>query len=155
MSTVPFWEVKSLEQMSDAEWESLCDGCGKCCLQKLQDEDTEEVVFTRIACKLLDADSCRCSDYKNRFEQVTDCLAVRPLTDEKLSWLPSTCAYKLLSEGQTLKNWHPLISGDPNSVIAAGMSMANRCLSELSVPLAEYSLYVIDVDDESGEKTTR
>lgn len=148
MSEPAFWETKSLEQMSDAEWESLCDGCGRCCLQKLQDEDTDEVRFTRVACKLLNTENCQCSNYSNRFSEVADCLAVRPLTAEKLSWLPTTCAYRLLSEGKALKDWHPLISRSAQTVITSGVSMANNCISEENVPLSDYFQHVIKFDNQ-------
>ena len=143
MSDQPFWETKTLDDMSDAEWESLCDGCGRCCLQKLQDEDTDEVHFTDIACKLLDTDSCRCSNYKNRFKEVPDCLSVRPLSEEKISWLPSTCAYRRLASGQELASWHPLISGNALSVVQAGISVSGRCVSETTVPLVEWPSHLI------------
>ena len=111
-----FWETTSLNDMTDAQWESLCDGCGRCCLQKLEDEDSGEVHFTRVSCKLLDTDSCRCTNYSKRFSHVPDCLSLRPLTEEKISWLPDSCAYAKLSLGKPLESWHPLISGDPESV---------------------------------------
>lgn len=147
MSDKPFWQTKSLEQLSDEEWESLCDGCGRCCLQKLQDEDSEEVFFTRVSCVLLDTETCRCSNYNERFSKVPDCLAVRPLTDEKISWLPSTCAYRLLYCGQPLRSWHPLISGTSESVKSAGISVAGQCLSEQNIPLAHYAHHVIELDN--------
>lgn len=146
-----FWEFKSLESMSDQEWESLCDGCGRCCLQKLQDEDTEDVHFTRVACRLLDTSNGRCQDYAHRFAQVHDCLAVRPLTPEKISWLPESCAYKKLSAGLPLENWHPLISGTPESVKTAGISVAGRCVSETQVPVSEYFHHLIDWDKNHKE----
>lgn len=139
-----FWQTKSLDQMSDQEWESLCDGCARCCLHKLEDEDTEEVVFTRVACQLLDTQSCRCSDYSNRFAKVPDCLTIKPLDIQKLSWLPDTCAYRLLSEGKELLSWHPLISGRPDSVIEAGISMSEQCISETYVPLTEFDQHIIE-----------
>lgn len=144
----PFWETVPLEAMSDAQWESLCDGCGRCCLQKLEDEDTGEIWYTRIACRLLDRRSGACGDYVNRFDRVPDCLAVRPLSAQKLSWLPASCAYRRLADGLPLENWHPLISGDPDSVRRAGISVAGRCISEDRVPIAEYSTHVIHWLDE-------
>lgn len=146
----PFWETKSLESMSDEEWESLCDGCGRCCLQKLQDEDTDEVHFTRVACRLLDTTSCRCRDYTNRFEQVPDCLSIRPMTAEKISWLPESCAYRKLSQGDPLEKWHPLISGNPDSVKQAGISVADRCINEMDVPVSEYIYHLISWDNEQS-----
>jgi uncharacterized cysteine cluster protein YcgN (CxxCxxCC family) len=143
MTDQPFWETKTIDVMSDSEWESLCDGCGRCCLQKLQDEDTDEVHYTDIACKLLDTDSCRCSNYKNRFDEVPDCLSVRPLNEEKISWLPSSCAYRRLASGQKLASWHPLISGNPLSVVQAGISVSGRCVPETTVPLIEWPSHLI------------
>lgn len=147
----PFWEVKSLESMSDDEWESLCDGCGRCCLQKLEDEDTNEVHFTRVSCSLLDISSSRCKDYEHRFKKVPDCLSIRPLSAEKLNWLPVTCAYHRLSHGLPLEPWHPLLSGDPKSVKTAGISMANRCVSENDVPVSEYIYHLIYWDNTTDD----
>ena len=100
-----FWETTPLEDMSDAQWESLCDGCGRCCLQKLEDEDTREVHFTRVSCKLLDTESCRCINYAERFQEVPHCLSLRPLSAEKIAWLPESCAYAKLSCGKSLEAW--------------------------------------------------
>lgn len=145
----PFWQTLSLAAMSDAQWESLCDGCGRCCLQKLADEDTGEVHFTRIACRELDAQRSpvRCRHYATRFERVPDCLSVRPLDAEKLSWLPASCAYRRLSEGRGLPPWHPLVSGDPDSVLAAGISVAGQVLREHEVPLHHWPDYVVHLDE--------
>ena len=145
-----FWETKTLENMSDEEWESLCDGCGRCCLQKLQDEDTDEVYLTRVSCRLLDTASCRCKDYTNRLNHVPDCVTIRPLTAEKISWLPESCAYRKLSQGQPLEKWHPLISGTPDSVKQAGISIAGRCISETEVPVSEYFHHFISWDNDPG-----
>lgn len=131
---VPFWQAKTLGEMTRAEWESLCDGCGKCCLLKLQDEQTAEVFFTDVACRLLDTGSCRCSDYPNRKQRVPDCVILRPETLAALGWMPSTCAYRLLHEGRDLPWWHPLVSGDPETVHLAGISVRNRVLSEAELP---------------------
>jgi uncharacterized cysteine cluster protein YcgN (CxxCxxCC family) len=150
MREKPFWETKTLEQMDDTEWESLCDGCGRCCLQKLQDEDTDKVFFTRISCALLNTETCRCTHYQDRFNRVADCLSVRPLTEEKIAWLPDTCAYRLIGNGLPLKHWHPLISGTPDSVKAAGISVAGKCVSESCVPIDQYFHHVIDWDDFSA-----
>ena len=143
---VPFWERIPLEAMSDAQWESLCDGCGRCCLQKLQDEDTGQVHFTRIACRELHPRTSRCRHYSTRFERVADCLSVRPLNEEKLGWLPSSCAYRRLAEGRGLADWHPLVSGDVRSVAAAGISMRGRTLAENAVPLHHWQQHVIEMD---------
>jgi uncharacterized cysteine cluster protein YcgN (CxxCxxCC family) len=148
MTEQPFWETKSLDQMSDDEWESLCDGCGRCCLQKLQDEDTDKVFFTRVSCSLLNTETCRCSQYEERFQQVPDCLSVKPLTDEKISWLPDTCAYRLLHLGEPLPGWHPLISGSCDTVKLAGISVAGLCLSETTVPVEHYLYHLIELNND-------
>lgn len=122
----PFWETKSLSQMTKAEWESLCDGCGKCCLSKLIDDDTDAIIYTSVACRLFDADTCRCSDYANRQQKVSDCVQLTPDNVGEIPWLPKTCAYRLLAEGKPLYDWHPLISGDPMSVHDAGVSVLGR-----------------------------
>lgn len=122
----PFWKTKSLEDMTGPEWESLCDGCGKCCLSKLEDEDTGDIYFTSVACRLFDPDRCRCSDYQNRLSRVSDCVGLTPTNVRTISWLPSTCAYRLVAEGSDLHAWHPLVSGDPQSVHSAGISMRGR-----------------------------
>lgn len=122
----PFWETKSLSEMSDSEWESLCDGCGKCCLAKLEDADTGEIHWTSIGCRLFDEQSCRCSDYDNRIERVADCVRLTPDNVASIVWLPKTCAYRLLAEGKSLPAWHPLVSGDRESVHKAGISMRGR-----------------------------
>ena len=142
-SSVKFWEHKSLEQLSDAEWESLCDGCGRCCLNKLEDEDTGDVHFTDIACKLLDTQSCRCKHYDERFKHVPDCILVRPIDEKKLRWLPRTCAYVKVHHGEPLADWHPLISGDPDSVRRAGISVAGQCFDESKVPFDEWEHHLI------------
>ncbi|MDF1732785.1 MAG: YcgN family cysteine cluster protein [Minwuia sp.] len=126
----PFWETTRLEDMTQAQWESLCDGCGKCCLYKLEDIDTGEIVFTNVACRLLDHESCRCGDYANRSIVVPDCLTLDTENVGKLRWMPSTCAYRLLYEGKPLEPWHPLVSGNPDSVHWAGISIRGRCISE-------------------------
>ena len=122
----PFWRRKSLEEMSANEWESLCDGCARCCLVKLEDEDSGEIHYTDIGCKLLDAKACRCIDYRRRASRVPDCVKLTPKTVRSLSWLPVTCAYRLVAEGKDLPDWHPLVSGSPDSVHKAGVSVRGR-----------------------------
>lgn len=133
MTDAPFWETKSLEEMTRVEWESLCDGCGKCCLIKLEDEDTGDTYLTDVACKLFDAGTCRCGDYPRRQLHVPDCVVLTPDNIAGLHWMPETCAYRLLAEGQPLAWWHPLVSGDPESVHRAGISVRGRVTSETEV----------------------
>ena len=130
MTEQPFWKTKTLAEMSNAEWESLCDGCGLCCLNKLEDWDTGEVVFTSVACRLLDTTTARCRDYRNRKAFVPDCLRLTPKLVSEVAWLPKTCAYKLRAKGRPLPEWHYLISGDPASVVRAGVSISGRVVSE-------------------------
>ncbi len=142
-AAAPFWDHKSLAEMTPAEWESLCDQCGKCCMHKLEDEDTGKVYYTDIACRLLDTDSCRCSDYEHRLERVHDCVQLRQENVTELDWLPETCAYRRVSEGRGLADWHPLISGDQLSVLRAGKSVRGRCISEYSVAEDDYQDHII------------
>ena len=130
---VPFWVARSLDALSNEEWESLCDGCGRCCLVKLIDDLTDELHYTSIACRLFDCDTCRCRDYENREVLVKDCVVLSPRKVGDLHWMPSTCAYRLLHEGQPLPWWHPLVSGRPESVHEAGMSARGRVTSEQDV----------------------
>lgn len=140
----PFWKRKTLAELSREEWESLCDGCGKCCLVKLQDPDTEEIAYTDVACRLLDGATCRCTDYARRKRRVRDCVVLTPAVVADLSWMPSTCAYRLLKEGRDLAWWHPLVSGDPGTVHEAGMSVRGRVISETLVKDAELADHVVD-----------
>jgi uncharacterized cysteine cluster protein YcgN (CxxCxxCC family) len=126
----PFWTVKSLSDMTRGEWEQLCDGCGRCCLNKLEDEDTGEFIYTRAACKLLDLTTCRCRDYPNRCKRVSDCVALTAENVSTLGWLPPTCAYRLLDEGKPLPWWHPLVSGSEETVNEAGISVGASAYSE-------------------------
>jgi uncharacterized cysteine cluster protein YcgN (CxxCxxCC family) len=126
----PFWRRKTLDEMTRAEWESLCDGCGRCCLHKLRDEDTGDLGWTNVACRLLDTHSCRCSDYANRKARVPDCVKLTPKRVASIDWLPPSCAYRLLAEGQDLPWWHPLVSGDPETVVKAGISIRGKAICE-------------------------
>ena len=128
-----YWKQKSLEQMSDEEWENLCDGCGKCCLNKVEDYDTGELFFTDVACKLLDLKKCRCQSYKNRKRFVPDCQILTPKKVRRLPWLPSTCSYRLLAEGKDLPSWHHLKTGSRQSIHNAGQSVRGRCVDERHV----------------------
>ena len=140
-----FWETVPLRQMTLPEWEALCDGCGKCCLQKLEYDDTGEVAFTRVACRLLDGDSCQCTNYPNRKQYVPECVVLTPKTLPKIAyWLPQTCAYRLLHEGKNLLEWHPLISGNPESVHDAGMSVRGWTIPEYEVDEDDWEDYIID-----------
>ena len=136
----PYWKSKTLEEMSRSEWEALCDGCGKCCLAKLEDEDTGEIHWTSVACRLFDAESCRCGDYPNRRKKVPDCVRLTPRNVRKLHWLPGTCAYRLVAEGRDLAWWHPLVSGRADSVHEAGISIRGRVTAS-ETDMAEDSDY--------------
>jgi hypothetical protein len=141
---IPFWRRKSLHEMTDTEWESLCDGCGRCCLNKLEEEGTDRTFYTNVGCRLLDEHTCRCKDYENRSALVDDCIQLTPQNISETSWLPPTCAYRLIDEGRDLYWWHPLVSGDPDSVHAAGVSVRGRVgASELTVPDAELENYIV------------
>jgi uncharacterized cysteine cluster protein YcgN (CxxCxxCC family) len=139
----PFWKRKRLGEMTPEEWESLCDGCGRCCLLKLEDEDTEEVVYTRIACKLLDIGSCRCGSYETRHKKVPDCVRLTPESAGTLEWLPPSCAYRLVANGEDLAWWHPLVSGDPETVHQAGISVRDFAISEKKVRKGRYERFLL------------
>lgn len=141
---LPFWKTKTLDEMSASEWESLCDGCGRCCLLKLEDEDTNKVYLTRLACSLLDIGSCRCSDYANRFARMPDCIAIDPQKVREIEWLPRTCAYRLVEERKDLYWWHPLVSGSPETVHEAGISVRGFARSEAKVKPQSFHRYIIE-----------
>ena len=130
MSEPRFWETKSLDEMNREEWEALCDGCGRCCLLKIEDEDSGELYYTNVVCEFHDSERCRCTAYRQRSELVPDCIQVTPDVAREQKWLPDTCAYRLLAEGKALFDWHPLISGDPDSIHRAGISVRDKVVSE-------------------------
>jgi uncharacterized protein len=125
-----FWKTKTLSEMTHEEWESLCDGCGKCCLHKLEDEDTGKVYYTSVACRLLNLNTCRCKNYLGRTRLVPDCLDLKQHDISEFGWLPSTCAYRLVAEGKGLPAWHPLVSGKSSSVLDAGVSIRSFAVAE-------------------------
>jgi len=139
----PFWKTKDLLQLTHHEWESLCDGCGLCCLQKLEDKKTGRIDYTNVSCYLLDTERCRCRDYENRSYLVKDCLALTPGKVAAFRWLPKTCAYRLLASGQDLFWWHPLISGDTQTVHLAGISARGWAVSEEFVHPDDIENYII------------
>lgn len=140
-----FWRYKKLDQLDRQEWEALCDGCGRCCLHKLEDEDNGDLYYTSVACHLLDTDACRCSNYSHRREIVSDCISLAAEDTQSLEWLPSSCAYRRIADGRGLADWHPLISGNADSVHRAGISIRGRCVSERDdVELIEHIIHWID-----------
>jgi uncharacterized protein len=139
----PFWKRKKLAEMSRTEWESLCDGCGRCCLNKLEDWDTGEIYWTDIACELLDCNNCRCGDYANRFARMPDCIALDPDNVSTLGWLPPSCAYRLVHEGKDLYNWHHLISGSRETVHEAGISVQGRAVSGEGFEPEDYEDHIV------------
>ena len=139
----PFWEAKTLEELTTQEWEALCDGCGRCCLVKLEDEETGARMDTRLACRLLDVGACRCTDYANRHAQVPDCVRLTPQNARELDWLPETCAYRLRAHGKPLYWWHPLRSGDPETVHEAGISVRHIAVSETKAAGRDYEHYAL------------
>lgn len=144
----PYWKRKTLDEMTHKEWEDLCDGCGRCCMLKLEDEDTGIVYLSRLSCKLLHIGVCRCTDYPNRHEKVPDCLSLTPKMVRELDWLPETCAYRLVDEGGDLAWWHPLVSGDAKTVHEAGISVRDWAMPETAARAEElYKYLVVDEDD--------
>ena len=140
-----YWERVKLKDMTPREWEALCDGCGKCCLNKLEDPDTGEVALTRLACRLLDDSTCRCGNYEIRKQIVPECVVLTARTIAKHAyWMPATCAYRLLHEGRPLPNWHPLLTGRSDSVTQAGVSVQGWTVPEYEVPDDEWEDYIIE-----------
>ncbi len=139
----PFWKTKTFAQMTSAEWESLCDGCAKCCLHKLEDEDTGDVYYTDIACRYLDTQTCQCKDYSQRQALVPECLKLRPQDVKQFDWLPNTCSYRLLANGEDLPLWHHLLSGQTTLVHQLGFSVKNKVVLEDSVKSDDYEDRVI------------
>jgi len=140
-----FWKNVALEDMNPTEWEALCDGCGKCCLIKLEDDETESVYYTNIACRLFDSGACACGNYKIRKHLVKECIKLDPATiQQEKNWMPATCAYRLLADGEALPKWHPLITGDKESTHSSGNSMQDKTVAEYDVPDDEWQDYIIE-----------
>ena len=139
-----FWETVKLEDMTVDQWEAVCDGCAKCCLLKLEDEDSGEIAYTRLHCKLLDSETCKCADYENRKTHVPDCVILTPKSVSELKWMPKSCAYKVLHEGGRLPDWHHLLSGDKDAVHAKGQSIKGRTVSEETVLEEDQIDWIID-----------
>jgi uncharacterized cysteine cluster protein YcgN (CxxCxxCC family) len=143
VSAKPFWETKTLKQMSKQEWESLCDGCARCCLHKLEDEDTDEVYYTDVHCRYMDKNDCSCTVYQTRNEKVPECIWLTPEQAHSFHWLPDTCAYRLVAEGKPLYDWHPLISGDPESVHKSEISLQGKGIPDDKIPEEEWQSRII------------
>lgn len=143
-SEQPFWQTQNLQDLTTEEWEALCDGCGKCCLHKIEDEDSGQVYFTNVACRLLDLQTCRCQDYQHRSEQVPDCLMLTVDRVHAIDWLPESCAYRRLAEGRGLAMWHPLVSGDSETVRLAGISVCGKAIPEEQADLSKLEDRVVD-----------
>ena len=140
----PFWKSKTLDEMTSQEWEALCDRCGRCCLVKLEDEDTGDIHLTRLACALFDRKSCQCRDYPNRRQKMPDCLSIDLEAVRSLTWLPDTCAYRIVDRGEDLPWWHHLVSGSRETVHEAGISVGRWCRSERGVAVDDLWKYIID-----------
>lgn len=149
--TKPFWQTKKLTEMTLDEWESLCDGCGICCLYKLEDEDTGEILMTNVVCRFFDSENCVCKLYDERHTAMPSCIKLTPSKVEQLKWLPDTCAYRLVLQGKPLPDWHPLVSGSRLSVHRAGVSVKNKVISEVDINMDQLEEYVVEEpEDESS-----
>lgn len=142
--SLPFWQQRPLDALSETQWESLCDGCGRCCLEKMINHRTGKVTYTNLACPLLDPASCRCRDYPNRSRIIPDCLSLSPGPMRQFRWLPKTCAYRLLAEGKPLPWWHPLVSGCSESVHEAGISLRGRLIVPTNLASQDLDAHVVD-----------
>lgn len=151
LQPAPFWQTTSLADMTTDEWESLCDGCGKCCVIKLEDVDDGAIYYTDVGCKLLDAGTCRCKDYDNRKSIVSDCVILTPQTLDALPWMPKSCAYRRLHEGRGLPDWHPLVTGDADSTNKAGKSVQGKIFTEGDIADDDYPDHIKDWDDNESE----
>jgi uncharacterized protein len=141
---LPFWKQKTLAEMTPEEWESLCDGCARCCLHKCEDIDTGEVFYTNVVCFLLDSFRCRCKDYPHRSELAPGCMRLTPENVIEFTWMPGTCAYHLLAEGKDLPSWHPLVSGDRQTVHQVGISVRGKVINESEIDMDDLEDYVVD-----------
>ena len=146
----PFWQTKQLTEMTLDEWESLCDGCGICCLYKLEDEDTGEIFMTNVACRFLDSEKCVCVLYDERRSAMPTCIQLTPSKVEPLNWLPDTCAYRLVLQGKPLPDWHPLVSGSREGVHRAGVSVRGKVISEVDVNMDKLEDYVVEESDDKS-----
>lgn len=141
-----FWLTTPFDQMTEQQWESICDGCAQCCAHKLQDEDTDEIFYTNIVCRYLDSKKCQCSVYSERHTYVPDCIKITPQNAKTLTWIPETCGYKLLANGKSLPDWHPLMTGDPLSVQQANMTVTNKVISEADIVMDDLEDYLVEDD---------
>ncbi len=149
-TVAPFWRNKTLDKLSKAEWESLCDGCGRCCLNKIEDSDNGDIYLTKVACRLLDLGSCRCRDYPDRQNWVPDCISLTVDEVRRITWLPPTCGYRLVEEGKDLPWWHPLVSGSPETVHEAGISVRSWAKTERRIKEHNFAKYIIGGWPEAG-----
>lgn len=140
----PFWETKKLHELNRSEWEALCDGCAKCCVHKLEDDRTGRIHYTCVACRLLDVNTCRCTNYTNRHELVPECAVLSIKHPEHFDWMPETCAYRLLYEGKPLPEWHPLITGNPATVHEHGASARKKLIPEFLADEKHLEKYIVD-----------